>query len=148
MRRPSLPALPTLPALPAPPTQPAPAAPRDAGTATAELAVVLPVLALAALLAVWAVLVAAAHLRCVDAAGEGARALARGEAPADVEAVVRQVAPPGASVTLSRDGDLVQVSVDARIGWPGPWRGTAPAVEVGDRAVALAQDALIRPAPP
>jgi hypothetical protein len=113
---------------------------RDAGTATAELAVVLPILAAAALLGVWAVLAGAAHLRCVDAAGEGARALARGEAPAEVERMVREVAPPGATVDVTRDGDLVVVSVDVRVSWPGPWQGDGPAVQVGDRAVALAQD--------
>ena len=111
---------------------------RDDGTATAELAVVLPLLAAATLLGVWAVLVGAAHLRCVDAAGEGARALSRGEAPADVERM--EVAPPGATVDVAREGDLVVVSVDVRVSWPGPWRDNGPAVQVGDRAVALAQD--------
>jgi hypothetical protein len=113
---------------------------RDDGTATAELAAVLPVLAAATLLGVWAVLAGAAHLRCVDAAGEGARALSRGEAPADVERIVREVAPPGATVEVAREGDLVVVSVDVRVSWPGPWRPSGPTVQVGDRAVALAQD--------
>ena len=39
---------------------------------------VLPALVLLAMLGVWAVAAVAAHLRCVDAAGTGARALARG----------------------------------------------------------------------
>ena len=101
----------------------------------------LPALVLLAGLAVWAVLVVAAHLRCVDAAGVGARALARGESRGQVEAVVGQVAPPGARVRLSRDGDLVVVEVRARVRLPGPWALRGPGVEVGDEAVAVAEDA-------
>lgn len=113
----------------------------DHGAATAELAVVLPAVVLLAGLAVWAVMVVAAHLRCVDAAGVGARALARGESRGQVEAVVGQVAPPGARVRLSRDGDLVVVEVRARVRLPGPWALSGPGVEVGDEAVAVAEDA-------
>jgi hypothetical protein len=114
---------------------------RDRGSATAELAVVLPAVVLLAVLGVWAVAAVAAHLRCVDAAGAGARALARGEPAAAVESVVARVAPRGAVVRLSRDGDLVVVEVRATVGLPGPWSRDGPGVVVGDRAVAVAEDA-------
>ncbi len=114
------------------------AGPRDRGTATAELAVVLPALALVAVLGVWAVLVGAAQVRCADAAGVGARALARGEPEAVVRRVVTEVAPAGATVELGRSGDLVVVEVRVVVPVPGPWAG--PGVTIGDRAVALAED--------
>ena len=123
--------------------------PEDAGGAGAarrcadidsSLAVVLPAgVVLLAGLAVWAVMVVAAHLRCVDAVG--AWALARGESRGQVEAVVGQLAPPGARVRLSRDGDLVVVEVRARVRLPGPWALSGPGVEVGDEAVAVAEAA-------
>lgn len=114
------------------------AGPRDRGTATAELAVVLPALALLAVLGVWAVLLGAGQVRCADAAGVGARALARGEPAAVVRRVVTEVAPAGATVELGRSGDLVVVEVRVVVPVPGPWAG--PGVAIGDRAVALAED--------
>jgi Flp pilus assembly protein TadG len=115
----------------------------DRGTVTAELAVVLPALVLLALVAVWAVLAVAAHLQCVDAAGVGARALARGEPTDAVSRVVSQIAPPGAEVHLASDGDLVVVEVRAAVRLPGPWAAAAPALQVGDRAVAAAEPPTI-----
>ena len=114
---------------------------RDRGSATAELAVVLPAVVLLAVLGVWAVAAVAAHLRCVDAAGAGARALARGESSAAVSRVVTQVAPRGATVRLGREGDLVAVEVRATVPLPGPWSRDGPGLAVGDRAVAVAEDA-------
>ncbi|MDQ1599212.1 MAG: hypothetical protein QOD68_686 [Actinomycetota bacterium] len=101
---------------------------------------VLPAVVLLAALAVWAVVVVAAHLRCVDAAGTGARAMARGESPADVRRVVAEVAPRGARVRFGRDGDLVVVDVRTTVRLPGPWSRAGPGLEVGDRAVAAAED--------
>ncbi|MEO7979662.1 MAG: TadE family type IV pilus minor pilin, partial [Sporichthyaceae bacterium] len=86
----------------------------------------------------WAVLVGAAQVRCADAAGVGARALARGEPAAVVRRVVTEVAPAGATVELGRSGDLVVVEVRVVVPVPGPWAG--PGVAIGDRAVALAED--------
>lgn len=82
---------------------------------TAETAVVLPVLLLVLAGAVAAVTVVGAQLRCVDAAREGARAAARGEAAAVVEAVVARSAPDGAVAIVSGDADEVSVTVSARI---------------------------------
>lgn len=50
---------------------------RDRGSVTAEAAMVIPVLLLFALALVWALMAAAAQIRCVDAARTGARAAAR-----------------------------------------------------------------------
>ena len=113
------------------------------GFATAEFAVVLPAIGAVVLLAVWAVLVVVAQLRCVDAAGAGARALARGEDSAQVVAVVGSMAPRGATVRLGRDGDRVSVEVSATVRFPALWRG-APGAHVGDQASALAEDTASR----
>jgi Flp pilus assembly protein TadG len=85
---------------------------------TAETAVVLPVLLLVLAAAVAAVTVVGAQLRCVDAAREGARAAARGEAAA-VE-LARRAAPEGAAVDVTVVGDEVRVTVTAEARPFGP----------------------------
>jgi hypothetical protein len=99
--------------------------------------VVLPSVVLVAVLGVWAVLVGTAQLRCTDAAGVGARALARGESADEVRRVVAEVAPRGARVELGGSGELVVVEVRVVVPLPGPWGDDGPGVAVGDRAVAL-----------
>jgi hypothetical protein len=119
----------------------------EGGTATAELAVVLPAVVLVAVLGLWAVLVGTAQLRCTDAAGVGARALARGELAGEVRRVAAEVAPRGARVELGGTGDLVVVEVRVTVPLPGPWGGHGPGVEVGDRAVARDEGAVQPPTP-
>ncbi|MFI9611428.1 TadE family type IV pilus minor pilin [Streptomyces sp. NPDC052023] len=86
----------------------------DRGFVTAEAALVLPVLVMFAMGLVWALLVAAAQIQCVDAARTGARAAARQDPQDAVVQVAREVAPRGAEVALSREGDRVRVVVVAR----------------------------------
>jgi hypothetical protein len=114
----------------------------ERGTATAELSVVLPAVVLLAVSGVWAVAAVAAQLRCVDAAGAGARALARGESPGAVVQVVAQMAPAGADIRISHTSDLAVVEVRAEVPLPGPWSRAGPGVEVGDRAVAAAEGSV------
>ncbi|GAB2862926.1 TadE family type IV pilus minor pilin [Streptomyces deserti] len=80
---------------------------------TAESAVVLPVLVLFAAALVWGLLVVVAQIQCVDAARTGARAAARQDPPGAVVEVTREVAPPGAEVTVSQEADQVRVVVVA-----------------------------------
>ena len=87
---------------------------------TAETAVVLPVLLLVLAGAVAAVTLVGAHLRCVDAAGEGARAAARGEDAATVAEIVRRGAPAGAVVHSVREGRDVRVVVTVQVAPLGP----------------------------
>ncbi|WP_406366782.1 TadE family type IV pilus minor pilin [Streptomyces sp. NBC_01546] len=112
----------------------------DRGYVTAEAALVIPALVLFAALLVWALMAAAAQIRCVDAARAGARAAARSE-PAEVAvAAARAAAPSGARVELEREGDLWRVRVAAPA--PGP-RGLP--VRLGAQAVALAEDSVEPP---
>lgn len=92
------------------------------GSVTAELALglVTVLLVLGAVLAVG--VVAAAQVRCVDAAGAGARAAARGDDPAAVRRLAAHLAGDGARVVTTRDGDLVRVSVTRRVRLPVPGR--------------------------
>ncbi|KOG57869.1 hypothetical protein ADK75_00150 [Streptomyces virginiae] len=104
---------------------------------TAEAALVIPALVLFAALLVWALMAAAAQIRCVDAARAGARAAARAEPVEVAEAAARAAAPQGARVELERVGDLWRVRVAA----PAPGPGGLP-VRLGAQAVALAEDSV------
>ncbi|MFF4433275.1 TadE family type IV pilus minor pilin [Streptomyces sp. NPDC001513] len=109
----------------------------DRGYVTAEAALVIPALVLFAALLVWALMAAAAQIRCVDAARAGARAASRSE-PAEVAvAAALAAAPQGARVELERVGDLWRVRVAA----PAPGPGGLP-VRLGAQAVALAEDTV------
>ncbi|WP_107120694.1 TadE family type IV pilus minor pilin [Streptomyces olivochromogenes] len=110
---------------------------RDRGFVTAEAAVVLPSLVLVGMALVWALLAASAQIQCVDAARAGARAAARQDPPDTVLATTRRAAPRGARVTVTREGDLVRVTVEASA--PGP---DGLSLELSDEAVALAEETL------
>ena len=101
----------------------------------AETAVVLPVLLLVLAGAVAVVTVVGAHLRCVDAAREGARAAARGEDAATVTEIIGRAAPRGRGRHRRRGrGRRGQVTVTARIAPLGP---IPLGVTVSAEAVAL-----------
>ncbi len=96
---------------------------RAQGAVSAEFALALPavLLLLAVVLAIGTSV--SAQLRCGDAARAGARWAARGETPAAVAEVAHQLAPTGAVVAVRTSGDLVSVSVRARVRLV-PWLGT------------------------
>jgi Flp pilus assembly protein TadG len=52
------------------------------------------------------------QLRCVDAAREAARLVARGE-PADAHYAAHRIAPTGATVHISVTGDHIEVQIGA-----------------------------------
>ncbi|MYT31872.1 hypothetical protein GTY73_24345 [Streptomyces sp. SID8354] len=98
---------------------------------------VLPVLVAVAAALIWGLLAACARIACVDAARAGARAAARQEPPAQTLAAARGAAPRGARITVTREGDLVRVRVEAAL----PGAGRLP-VRVGGEAVALAEETV------
>lgn len=87
----------------------------ERGSVTAELAVLLPgvVLAIVVILAVASAGVM--QVRCADAARTGARAAALGQEDAQVTAIVRQLAGDGATVTVTRSEEWVDVRVAAEV---------------------------------
>ncbi|HEY0696055.1 MAG TPA: TadE family type IV pilus minor pilin [Kribbella sp.] len=107
---------------------------QDRGAITAETAIVLPVLVVLLLVGLWAVGVVVANIRCVDAARDVARAVARGE-PGDVaKRIGERSAPPGAVVGISRDGADVRVVVDADVKLDRVLLSKLPSVEVRGQA--------------
>ena len=116
----------------------------DRGTVTAETAMVLPVLLVVLGVAVWVLACVGTQLRCVDAAHAAARAAARGDAAAAVQATARELAPDGAAVQVSRLGDQVHVRVSAVVRPLGQALGGLADVEVSGRATAAAEDAVGR----
>lgn len=83
----------------------------DRGMVTAETAVALPALAAVALALAWILGLGASQMTLAQAAREGARAAARGEATGHVRDVVVALAP-GASVDVSQHGHRVVVSAE------------------------------------
>lgn len=117
----------------------------DRGSATAETAVVLPVLLVVLSMAVYVLVCVSAQLRCTDAAGLGARAAARGDAPAAVAQTAWAAAPPGADVQVATVGEQVQVVVRVRVGRLGGVLSRLPGVLVSGRAVAAREDQVGAP---
>jgi len=108
----------------------------ERGSVTAELALGLPVVVLALVLVLAVGQVVTSQVRCSDAARAGAREAARGEVGGTVVQEGLRVAPPGASVTLTRSGRSVEVTVSAAVRLPLPG---SPQVRVRGRAVSLVE---------
>lgn len=109
----------------------------DRGSVTAEAAVAVPALVMFTMGLVWALMAASAQIQCVDAARAGARAAARSEPRAAAVAAARSAAPSGSAVTLSRNGDLWRVRVEADTPGPG-----VLALALSAEAVAFAEDSV------
>ena len=78
------------------------------GAVTAELAMALPILVAVTWGLAWLLSVGLAQVRTVDAARETARAVARGDPTDSAVARGRQVAPPGATLTVvTATGEVV-----------------------------------------
>ena len=110
------------------------------GAVTAELAMALPLLLAVTLGLVWLLSLATAQVRMVDATRETARAVARGD---DVRLAVdrgREVAPPGARLTVSTTSDRVVVSGTVRVDGVGGLLEVLPAVHLRVEAVAARED--------
>lgn len=105
----------------------------DDGSVTAELAIGMVAVSLILVLVLVAAGVAAARLRCQDAARSAARVAALGSGDPEVVAAARRVAGPGATVTVVRDPPWVAVTVSAAV--PGAWFTSGP---VGLSATATA----------
>jgi hypothetical protein len=113
----------------------------DDGYVTAEAAVILPALVVLLGAALWAIAVASAQVRCVDAARDGARAAARGEPGSAVVAAAKLAGPPGCDVEVSHEGDRVMVAVRARVGPASGALAAIPAPEAEATAVAVSEGA-------
>jgi Flp pilus assembly protein TadG len=109
----------------------------DRGAVTVEAALALCSLAVFLALAVGAVGAMAGSIRCLDAARELARLAARGE-PERGRAVAAALAPAGARLTLTTEGDLVVAEVSAEAMPLLP-------VRIGGRALAALEPGVAPP---
>jgi len=102
----------------------------ERGAVTAEMAIALPVLVLFLLVITWGIGVVVANIRCVDAARDVARAVARGDSVESAIAIGERTGPPGADVNVARDGSDVVVRVDAAVELDWLLLDALPAVRV------------------
>jgi TadE-like protein len=103
----------------------------DRGSVTVETAIALPAFLLVLVLALGGLSAVADQVRCVDAAREVARLVARGEGDRAEDAVA-QIAPEGAKVTINTDGEHIYVGVEAT-----PVGGLLPGLHVHADAFAV-----------
>ncbi|MEV0297823.1 TadE family type IV pilus minor pilin [Nocardia sp. NPDC050710] len=85
----------------------------DGGAVTVEAAIAVASIVVAMLCCLGALLAASTQVRCVDAAREAARLAARGDR-ANAMSAARQVAPPGADISVRGEGDRFVAVVSAR----------------------------------
>ncbi|MEU4603204.1 TadE family type IV pilus minor pilin [Kribbella sp. NPDC023972] len=83
------------------------------GAITAEIAVTLPVLLTLLFLGTWLIGVVITNIQCIDAARDVARAVARGESPETAQELGRRTAPTNATISITRIGPDIQVTVTA-----------------------------------
>ena len=86
----------------------------ERGAVTVEAAIALAALLVVVVLCLGTLLAAAAQVRCVDAAREAARLVARG-ADADAEPAARRIAPTGADISIRTEEDRVIAVVSVRV---------------------------------
>ncbi len=99
---------------------------------TAEIAVAMPVLVVMLAAALTAVSVIGGQMRCVDAAREAARALARGDSMSSARSLALAAGPRGAKLTATVEETQVRADVRSRIDPVG----LLPAFTVSAEAVA------------
>lgn len=82
----------------------------ERGAVTAEMAFALPVLVLVLLLGIWSIGFVVLNIRCIDAARDVARSVARGESAEQAKAIGRR-SLPNSTITITRDDSDVHVTV-------------------------------------
>ena len=111
----------------------------DRGAVTAELVVALPVLLAVTLALVWLVGLGVGQVRVVDAAREGARAVARGDDPDAARALAVEIAGSGSTVRIVQSPGRVVVSVERPVEGPGGVVGHLSGVRLRATAVTTSE---------
>ncbi len=96
-----------------------PHAASERGSAIAETAIAIPCLLAVGMALLWAIGIGSTSLALSDAAGQAARAAARGESAAVVAGLAAQAAPQ-AEVAVQQQDALVSVALAQRISIPLP----------------------------
>jgi Flp pilus assembly protein TadG len=84
----------------------------DAGSVTVEAALAVAALVAVLVLCIAGITAVSMQVRCIDAAREAARLVARGDDD-QAEAAARRIAPPGAALHMRRDGQFIVARVSA-----------------------------------
>ncbi|WP_442914717.1 TadE family type IV pilus minor pilin [Kribbella sp. CCNWLY201] len=100
------------------------------GAVTAEVAIALPVLLTLLFLGIWLIGVVTANIRCIDAARDVARAVARGESPEAAQEIGRRTAPDNATITITRTDSDIHVTVTATPKGNAPLLAALPATPI------------------
>jgi Flp pilus assembly protein TadG len=103
----------------------------DRGSVTVEAAIALAAFVIFLGAALGSLSAAADQVRCVDAAREAARLVARGEADQAADVVAR-IAPTGAEITIDTEGEHIHVGVQAT-----PVGGMLPGLHIHADAFAV-----------
>jgi hypothetical protein len=107
---------------------------------TAETATVLPFLLLVTLALGWMIAIGIAQVRCLDAAREAARVVARGDGFGAAVDVATQVAPTGARIAIDESDAAVDVEVTLRLTPPVPLLGPVMTIPLSATATAALED--------
>lgn len=105
--------------------------PDDRGVVTVEAAIALGAFVMFLGLALSGLSAAADQVRCVDAAREAARLVARGE-PEQARVAAARIAPEGAEITINIEGEHIEVDVHAV-----PADGLLPGIRLHAEAFAI-----------
>jgi len=103
----------------------------DRGGVTVEAAIAMAAFVLLLAMALGGTAAMADQVRCVDAAREAARLTARGEQEA-AHAAAKRIAPKNAEVTITMNGEHIEVQVEAT-----PAGGLLPGVHLHAEAFAV-----------
>jgi Flp pilus assembly protein TadG len=105
----------------------------DEGAVTVEAAIALGAFIAVLALALGAISAAIDQLRCIDAAREAARLVARGD-PGRAGEVAADIAPTSADIAITVHGDRIEVDVRAK-----PVNGLLPGLQLHAAAYAIAE---------
>lgn len=84
----------------------------EGGAVTVEMALALPVLISLLLLGLWSIGLVVLNIRCIDAARDVARAVARGDSPDQAQAIGHRMVP-AATIAITRAESDIHVTVTA-----------------------------------
>ncbi|TJZ76590.1 pilus assembly protein TadE [Rhodococcus oryzae] len=104
----------------------------DVGAVTVEAAIAIASITVVVVLCLGSFLAVSAHVRCVDAAREAARLVARGDRAEAIPAAQR-VAPRGAHITVREVDGFATAAVEVAV-------PLLPALDVSAEAVAAVED--------
>jgi len=105
--------------------------PDDRGAVTVEAAIALAAFVIFLSMALSGLAAVVDHVRCIDAAREAARLVARGEAEQAKVAAAR-IAPDGAEITINTEGEHIEVDIHAV-----PAGGLLPGIRLHAEAFAV-----------